>query len=138
MIGGNLFSRFPTVMSPWQWGFVIVTVSLAIWLIVWLRSYFREDADDADETLEMLTQFRKLHHEGGLSDDEFRLIRSRLTRKVQAANVTGQTEPKVIAVDSRELISSDARCEAPNQSPDKHAMTEELEMSERMPDKETE
>ena len=138
MINWNSFQRFPSVMAPWQWGFVIVAFSLAIWTIIRLRSHFREDADDADVTLEMLTQFRELHQEGGLSDDEFRLIRSRLTRKVQAANVTGQTEPKVIAVDSRELISSDARCEAPNQSPDKHAMTEELEMSERMPDKETE
>ena len=138
MINWNLLQRFPSLMTPLQWGFVIVTFSLAIWSIIWLRSYFREDAEDEDETLEMLTQFRELHQQGGLSDDEFRLIRSRLSRNVQAASVTEQTELKVIAVKGDPSIATDQRSETSSHSPGQHAATEDLEKSERMPDNETE
>lgn len=87
-------------MTPFEWGLTVVVLSLAFWLIGWLRSHFREDSDDADGTLEMLTQFRDLHQEGGLSDDEFRSIRSRLTRRVQEASATVPTRPNMNHVES--------------------------------------
>lgn len=98
----NRWQQYHEVMSPWQWGLTIGAIFLAIWLIVRLRSYFREDADDADQPLEMLTQFRDLHQQGGLSDDEFRLIRSRLAQAAQMARVAERTDKKVRPV-NREL-----------------------------------
>jgi hypothetical protein len=69
-------------------------------LIVRLRTYFREDAEDADGTLEMLTQFRDLHQEGGLSDDEFRLIKSRLAVTARGALGAGKAKSSAILAES--------------------------------------
>jgi len=91
----NRWQQYHEALSPWQWGLMIGGIFLAIWLIVRLRSYFREDADDADQPMEMLTQFRDLHQQGGLSDDEFRLIRSRLAKAAQMARVAERTDKKV-------------------------------------------
>lgn len=138
MLGGNVWKRLSEMMTPWEWGLVIVTVSVAIWLIVWMRSYFREDADDAEGTLEMLTQFRDLHQEGSLSDDEFRLIRSRLTRKAQEVCVTDSNNANTTADTSvpsstMEFPSGESLPE-PNQS----ASKEDLEKSVGMTDSATE
>ena len=138
MISWDSFQRLPTVMTPLQWGVVIVTFALAIWIIVRLRSHFREDTDDADVTLEMLTQFRELHQQGGLSDDEFRLIRSRLTRSVQKAIVTEPSQPKVSTDSNEPSNSTESTGKTSSQSPENLATTEKLEMSERMPDNEKE
>lgn len=100
MFNWNRWQQYQQAMSPWQWCLTIGAVIVAIWLIVRLRSYFREDADDADQPMEMLTQFRDLHQQGGLSDDEFRLIRSRLAKAAQMARVTEQTAQKAKPIDS--------------------------------------
>lgn len=138
MIDWVQLSRYQRALTLWQWGFVIVAISIAIWTIVWIRSYFREDADDADETLEMLTQFRDLHQEGGLSDDEFRLIRSRLTRIAQGAMAADQ---KSSDDKSAELTKSNSTGLPKNASVDSlapHAMEEKTEKSERISDDKTE
>ena len=137
MIDWNQLYHYQKVMTVWQWVFVILVVSLAIWLIVWLRSYFREDADDADQTLEMLTQFRELHQEGGLSDDEFRLIRSRLSRIAQEALVAQQTRPKENSAEVVSPPSTGSQDEAPSQSPAQNAMTEKEAKSEGITDNQT-
>jgi hypothetical protein len=137
MIDWNQLHHYQKAMTLWQWAFVILVVSLSIWMIVWLRSYFREDSDDADETLEMLTQFSELHQEGGLSDDEFRLIRSRLTRIAQEAFLADRTKPKE---GSAELVPTnlvDSKNETSSQSPARLANAEKEEESERMSDDET-
>jgi len=123
-----------STMLTWQWALTIVTIAIAIWLIVWLRSYFREDAEDADETLEMLTQFRDLHQEGSLSDDEFRLIRSRLSRQVQSECVKGQVEPKMAAAADVSSISIDTKSGDEATSLHQNAPAEEMEKSEGMSD----
>jgi hypothetical protein len=101
------WNRLQRALAPYfdaltlvQWSLVILGGAFAIWLIIRIRAYFREDADDADQTLEMLTQFRDLHQEGGLSDDEFRLIRSRLTLNVQESLVAGKAKPSAISAES--------------------------------------
>jgi hypothetical protein len=137
MIDWKQLQRYQTAMTPWQWALSIVVVSLAIWLIVWLRSYFREDTDDADETLEMLTQFRDLHQEGGLSDDEFRLIRSRLTHIAQKALVADRTRPDGGHVEPGETSLTISDKEDVNVSPAQHALAEQEEKSERISDEKT-
>ena len=138
MIDWNRWNLYQQAMSPWHWGFVIVAVSVSIWLIVWLRSYFREDTDVADETLEMLTQFRELHREGGLSDDEFRLIRSRLASSVSETLVVLPKSPRAISEDLIPDNLEDSQCETFNQSPVSNATAENDEKSERMTDVPTE
>jgi len=117
-----LFQKyFAQGMTPWHWGLVIATLTLAIWLFGRLRSYFREDADDADQTVEMLTQFRDLHQQGGLSNDEFRLIRSRLNSKEQGGvcdQATQQTN-KPVAMPSGQ--AADSQIDSLSKSPDIHA-----------------
>ena len=100
MVDWNRWNQFQQAMSPWQWGLFIVGIVVSIWLIFWLRSYFREDSDNADGTLEMLSQFRELHQEGGLSDDEFRLIRSRLASSAQKTLLAGKAKPDAFSAET--------------------------------------
>ncbi len=134
MIDWNQWHLYQKAMTPWQWGIVVATVSAAIWLIIWLKSHFREDADDADETLEMLTQFRDLHQEGGLSDDEFRLIRSRLARSAQEALVADRAKPIAISAELVPPNSTEPKSDTSIQSPANHATAENDVKSERMTD----
>ncbi|WP_010584811.1 hypothetical protein [Schlesneria paludicola] len=134
----NQLYQYQRAMSVWQWAFALTVIGLAIWLIIWLRTFFREDADDADDALEMLTQFRDLHQEGGLSDDEFRLIRSRLTHIAQEANLAGRTETKERSADAASAVLADQRNKASVQSPAQHAIAERNGESVRITDEETE
>ena len=92
-------------IKPWQWFVIAFGIATAIWLIFRIRAYFREDAEDTDQTLEMLTQFRELHQEGGLSDDEFRLIRSRLAHTAQATADAGKAKTNAISADPGALMT---------------------------------
>lgn len=65
-------------LAPWQWGLVVLVGSIGVWSLFQLRAWFREDDGRADGHLEMLTQFRDLHRQGGISEDEYRLIKSQL------------------------------------------------------------
>lgn len=100
MVDWKIWHLFQRAMSPWQWGMLAVGIVVSIWLIFWLRSYFREDSENADGTLEMLSQFRELHQEGGLSDDEFRLIRSRLASSAQKTLLAGKATPEAISAET--------------------------------------
>lgn len=128
----------PLSLSLWEWVFVIVGLSLSIWLIFWLRSYYREDADGTDGSLEMLTQFRNLHQEGGLSDDEFRLIRSRLSKSVPVAPAADQTRKGAdfASVETRKLQDSAKGTES--QIPDAGSFAGDDVKSERMTDEKME
>ena len=117
MIDWIQWARYQKALTVWQWAAVIVVLSLAIWSIVWLKSFFREDAEDADSSLEMLTQFRDLHQEGGLSDDEFRLIKSRLSHSAQMALVAERKKSKPDAVEIKRPISTASSDDPAEQSP---------------------
>ena len=131
------WQQYHEALSPWQWGLMIGGIFLAIWLIVRLRSYFREDADDADQPMEMLTQFRDLHQQGGLSDDEFRLIRSRLANAAQEALGTDRTGPQPKPVKTAQPTTTDSQNETLSQSPAQHVSTENEVKSEGMSDEQT-
>jgi hypothetical protein len=100
MVDWNRWHLYQQAISPLQWGLVAVGIVFSIWLIFWLRSYFREDSENADGTLEMLSQFRELHQEGGLSDDEFRLIRSRLASSARKTLIAGKATPDAVSADA--------------------------------------
>ena len=131
MINWSRFQSYGQAMASWQWIVFILSIAAAVWLIFRVRAYFREDAEDSDQTLEMLTQFRDLHQEGGLSDDEFRLIRSRLIRTGQVTLAAGKGKPSAIPADLEPLDSG--RVEPANSNE-----TTEETTSSRMTDEETE
>lgn len=56
----------------------IAAIVVMIWISLRIRSWFREDEDPAAETGQMLVEFRDLHRRGGLTEDEYRLIKGRL------------------------------------------------------------
>ena len=92
----NLLERFGISLTPRQWTIAMIVVGvfavcLGIWSIFQLRAWFREDSGRADDNLKMLTQFRELHRQGGISEDEYRLIKGRLVagHSPQSAAVKG-------------------------------------------------
>ncbi len=71
---------------------LVLSVSILFWLIIRVRSWFRED-DDVDEmNHEMLLQFRDLRRQGELSDEEYRSIKGQLTERDKAKTVSQPTE----------------------------------------------
>ncbi len=48
-----------------------------------LRKYRDHEANDSPDTSEMMTNFRELHAEGGLSDEEFRTIKTKLADEMK-------------------------------------------------------
>ena len=74
----NLLKQLTGTLAPWQWAITLVAVCVGVWFIFQLRAWFREDSGRADDNLEMLTQFRDLHRQGELSEDEYRLIKRQL------------------------------------------------------------
>lgn len=67
------------VASPAQWITIVVVLGGLIGVIAWLRARFRDDDGPAEDSLELLSQFRELHQRGELSEDEFRSIKSQLS-----------------------------------------------------------
>jgi len=68
----------------------LLSLALAAWLIFRIRARFRDHADSAAEERQMLSQMGELHREGGLSQEEFRSIKGRLTQRVDdSARQTG-------------------------------------------------
>jgi hypothetical protein len=80
---GNGWDRIGDVLSGAAPGLgetvVIALVILGmLWLTLLVRTWFRDDDAHADRPGDLLMEMRELHREGGLSEEEFRLIKSRL------------------------------------------------------------
>lgn len=59
--------------------FVMTAIGVAI-----VRRYRGSNADDRPYSSEMMSNFRELHAEGGLSDEEFRTIKAKLAGKLKS------------------------------------------------------
>lgn len=59
--------------------FVVVAIGIAI-----VRRFRGSEVDDVQASSEMMSKFRDLHDEGGLSDEEFRTIKTKLATKLKA------------------------------------------------------
>ena len=59
--------------------FVVVAIGITI-----ARRFRDDDVDDVLESSEMMSKFRDLHDQGGLSDEEFRNIKTKLATKLKA------------------------------------------------------
>lgn len=63
--------------------FAVVFGLMAIGIMV-VRRFRDGKADDTAESSEMMTKFRDLYDHGGLSDEEFRTIKSKLATRLKA------------------------------------------------------
>ena len=58
--------------------FVLTAIAITI-----MRRYRDRRANDMSETSDMMSKFRDLHAEGGLSDEEFRTIKTKLASELR-------------------------------------------------------
>ncbi len=63
--------------------FAAIFALLALAVVV-VRKFRGSAADDRPGASEMLTKFRELHARGGLSDDEYRTIKTKLAAELDA------------------------------------------------------
>ena len=59
--------------------FVMTAIGIAV-----VRRYRGGKANDMSDSSEMMSKFRDLHAEGGLSDEEFRTIKTKLAEELKA------------------------------------------------------
>ncbi len=83
-VNWDLFSQYGKVLSPTTMVVGTFLAGVSIWLVFYLRARFREDTGRTDNELEMLTQFRELRQQGELTEEEYRLIKSRLAHEAGA------------------------------------------------------
>lgn len=84
----------PTILPIAQTASSSALAQAALWLALilalagvgfWLMNKLRDgSAEDTPETGELLTKFRELHARGGLSDEEYRTIRTQLATELRA------------------------------------------------------
>ena len=60
------------------WVGLFLLLGVAAWLIQQVRTRFRDREDPAEEGHQMLMQMGELHQRGGLSNEEYRSIKSKL------------------------------------------------------------
>lgn len=85
---------------------VVAGIGVLAILIYWIRVWVRDNEDSAGSTLELLSEYRELNRRGELTDEEYRIIKSRMVPQIgQTATVTGAGTP----TPSRErVLPSDA------------------------------
>ena len=74
------FFRHPLLQASLWFAAIFALMALAI---VALRKWRGGAADDRQDPSELLTKFRELHSRGGLSDDEYRTIKTKLATRLQ-------------------------------------------------------
>jgi len=102
-VNWDLLDRYQDAMSPVTLIGAVIAAAVAVWLVFQVRARFREDSGRADDKLEMLTQFRELHQQGELTEDEYRLIKGRLAR--EAAHQMNTT-PKTIRESAKGAVGA--------------------------------
>ena len=61
-----------------------VILGLLACAVIGLRKWRGDAADDQPGASELLTKFRELHARGGLSDDEYRTIKTKLATQLDS------------------------------------------------------
>ena len=96
---GNRWDRIGDLLSgavPGLGETVVITLVILglLWLTFLVKAWFRDDDAHADRPGDLLMEMRELHREGGLSEEEFRLIKSRLVSA--AAGGPGSLRQKAV------------------------------------------
>ncbi len=79
----------PLLLAALWFAVILALLALAI---VGLRRWRGDAAEDQPGASELLTKFRELHARGGLSDDEYRTIKTKLATQIDTElNVNDKT-----------------------------------------------
>jgi hypothetical protein len=90
---GNREELAKLFQASWMaWLGLFALLAVAVWLVLRLRARFRDRDDPAEEGHQMLMQMGELHRRGGLSDQEFRSIKSKLSGPVDQSMRGGDPE----------------------------------------------
>lgn len=73
--------RHPLSQAALWFAFIFALLALAV---VFLRKWRGDAAEDQPDGSELLTKFRELHLRGGLSDDEYRTIKTKLATRIES------------------------------------------------------
>jgi hypothetical protein len=73
--------RHPLAQAALWFAAIFALLALAVVLV---RRFRGDAADDQPGANELLAKFRDLHARGGLSDDEYRTIKTKLATQVEA------------------------------------------------------
>ncbi len=76
----ELFSHPLSKAALW---FAVIFALLALAIMV-VRKWRGGAFDSQPDAQELLTKFQELHGRGGLSDDEYRTIKTKLARQIEA------------------------------------------------------
>jgi uncharacterized membrane protein len=79
--GGGMAELFRHPLSQAALWFAAILALLALAVVV-VRSLRGDAAEDRPTSNELLTKFREIHLRGGLSDDEYRTIKTKLAGKI--------------------------------------------------------
>jgi len=97
----------------WESLAVAAAIVILLWLTLRLRAWFRDDAAGDDNAIHLLSDLRELHEQGGLTEEEFRSIKTRLA---QAAAGAGPSQTKVLTT-PRALATRAAESAAATSTP---------------------
>lgn len=75
------FFRHPLFQASLWFAVIFALLALAI---VVVRRWRGDAANDQLDASDLLTKFREVHARGGLSDDEYRTIKTKLASELQA------------------------------------------------------
>ena len=90
---GNREELAKLFQASWlAWFGLFLLLAGATWLILRIRARFRDREDPAEEGHQMLMQMGELHRQGGLSDEEYRSIRSKLSGPMDHSMRGGTSE----------------------------------------------
>jgi hypothetical protein len=79
-------------VSWMAWFGLFALLAVAAWLVLRIRARFRDREDPTEGDHQMLMQMGELHRRGGLSDQEFRSIKSKLSGPVDQSMRGGDPE----------------------------------------------
>jgi hypothetical protein len=92
--------------ASWYWWVsLFAIVAVAAWLLFRIRARFRGHEDPAEDYHRLLMQVGEMHREGGLSEEEFRSIKSRLIEPLDHS--TRGNQGKVLRVAEADMRLED-------------------------------
>jgi hypothetical protein len=90
---GNREELARLFQASWiAWLGLFALLAVAAWLVLRIRARFRDREDPAEGGHQMLMQMGELHRQGGLSDEEYRSIKSKLSGTVDHSMRGGSPE----------------------------------------------
>lgn len=90
---GNREELARLMQVSWMaWFGLFALLAVAAWLVLRIRARFRDREDPTEGGHQMLMQMGELHRQGGLSDQEYRSIKSKLSAPVDHSTRGGDPE----------------------------------------------